>query len=72
MWKWGAAVSDEFELTYFRMNMLQTEIATHGMLAENRMREIAGMSPAYGEDAFLRLIDEYGIHHNKFPQYKGY
>ena len=65
-------MSDEFELTYFRMNMLQAEIKMHSMIAENRQREIVGMSPAYGEDAFMCLIDEYGIHHNKFPQYKGY
>jgi len=64
-------MSDEFELTYFKMNMLQAEITMNGMIAENRMREIAGMSPAYGESAFQALIDEYGIHHNKFPFYKG-
>jgi hypothetical protein len=65
-------MSDDFELVYFKMNLLQVEIAMNGMIAENRMREIAGASPAYGEDAFQALIDEYGIHHNKFPQYRGY
>ena len=65
-------MSDDFELVYFKMNLLQAEIAMNSMIAENRMREIEGASPAYGEDAFKALIDEYGIHHNKFPQYKGY
>ena len=60
-------MSDEFELAYFRMNMLQAEIAMNGMIAENRMREIAGASPTYGEKSFLDLIEEYRIHHNAFP-----
>ena len=29
-----------------------------GMKAENRMRELRGESPAYGEDAFLKLLDK--------------
>lgn len=64
-------MSDEFELEYFKMNMLQAEIEMNAMIAENKQRDIAGMSPAYGENAFMMLIDKYGIHHNKFPFYQG-
>lgn len=35
-----------------------------GMDAENRLREIQGASPAYGESAFANVISKYGIDHN--------
>lgn len=35
-----------------------------GMTAENQYRMACGNQVAYGEDAFLKLIDEYGIDHN--------
>lgn len=41
------------------------------MKAENRMCEIAGRSPAYGETAFDHLPIEYGIHHNAVIGYLG-
>ena len=34
------------------------------MEAENKIREAQGDSPAYGSDAFVGLIEKYGIHHN--------
>jgi hypothetical protein len=60
-------VSDEKEILYFKMNLLQAEIRMNAMIAENKMREASGDSPAYGEKAFNDLIDEYRIHHNAFP-----
>ena len=60
-------MTSDAELTYFKMNMLQAEIAMNSMIAENRVREARGVSPVYGEADFLALIDEYGIHHDKFP-----
>ena len=62
---------NEQNLTYFKMNMLQAEIEMQGMIAENKQREHAGFSMAYDEEAFLKLIDKYGIHHNEFPFGKG-
>lgn len=35
-----------------------------GMHAENMQREALGQSMAYGEDAFVALTEECGIHHN--------
>lgn len=60
-------MSDEKEILYFKMNLLQAEIRMNAMIAENKMREASGDSPAYGEKAFNDLIDEYRIHHNAFP-----
>jgi hypothetical protein len=55
------------ELLYFQMNMLQAEIRMQGMIAENKLRTDNGQSIAYEEEAFEALINEFGIHHNKFP-----
>ena len=34
------------------------------MQAENKQREALGHSMAYDENAFMSVIDKYGIHHN--------
>lgn len=59
------------DVVYFQMQMLQAEIRMNAMIAENKQREIQGESLAYTEYAFIKLIEEYGIHHNKFPFYQG-
>lgn len=60
-------MSDEKEILYFKMNLLQAEIRMNAMIAENKTREIRGDSPAYDEKAFMDLINEYGIYDNAFP-----
>jgi len=55
------------QLLYFKMQLLQAEIAMNSMIAENKQREILYQSMAYDAEAFMNLIDEYGIHHNAFP-----
>lgn len=64
-------MDDDRDLLYFKMNMLQAEIAMNAMIAENKKREILGQSMAYDEKAFMDLIEEYGIYHNAFPFYRG-
>lgn len=59
------------ELLYFKMNMLQAEIKMYGMIAENKQREVSGQSMAYSDEDFIKLIDEYRIHHNAFPLRRG-
>lgn len=54
-------------LTYFKMQLLQAEIAMNGMIAENKQREKLGESMAYVEKDFMKLIEDYSIHHNAFP-----
>ncbi len=54
----------EQRLAYVRGRLLQAEIEMQSMIAANKQREIEGKSPAYGEEAFLALIKEYGVHHN--------
>jgi len=64
-------MDEDRELLYFKMNMLQAEIEMNSMIAENKWREFNGNNIVYGEDAFVNLIEKYGIHHNAFPYYKG-
>ena len=64
-------INHEEDMLYFKMQLLQAEIEMQGMIAENKQREVLSESMAYTEKDFDSLIDEYGIHHNKFPFYKG-
>lgn len=41
-------MTDEKEILYFKMNLLQAEIRMNAMIAENIIREVSGDSPAYG------------------------
>lgn len=64
-------INHEEDMLYFKMQLLQVEIAMQGMIAENKQREVLGESMAYTEKNFNSLVDEYGIHHNNFPFYRG-
>jgi hypothetical protein len=44
-------------------------IEAAAMTAENQQREAVGHSMAYNEEAFLGLIDSYGISHNKVVEF---
>jgi hypothetical protein len=39
-------------------------IEAMGMVAANKERKQRGHSLAYGEEAFQKVIEKYGIHHN--------
>ena len=41
-----------------RAKIFEAECTMHGMIAENKMREIRGESPSYGEDSFQMVIKE--------------
>ena len=58
---------NERQMLYFKMRLLQAEIAMQGMIAENKQRELLGESMAYTEKDFANLINKYGIHDNSFP-----
>lgn len=64
-------MDNEHELLYFKMKMLEAEIAMNGMIAENKQRELKGKSLAYNEQDFYNLIKEYKISDNDFPYYRG-
>lgn len=64
-------MSNEPELTYFKMNMLQAEIEMNAMIAENKQCEANNFKPTYGYDSFMGLIEKYKIYHNAFPDYRG-
>jgi len=59
--------SNEQERLYFKMCLLQAEIALEGMKAQNviNMRDYG--CPKYTEADFLGLIDKYSVYHNAFP-----
>jgi hypothetical protein len=44
-------------------------IEMESMKVANQERMAQGHAFAYGEDAFLALIEKYGIHHNATVQY---
>jgi hypothetical protein len=39
-------------------------VEMEAMKAANRERDTQGKALAYGEDAFMALIDKWGVHHN--------
>ncbi len=45
-------------------DLMCARIELEGKLAENQTRAHAGLSPAYGEDAFQKIIVDYSIHSN--------
>jgi len=44
-------------------------IRAQAMIAENQLREMQGLAPAYGEDDFMALIDDFCIGHNSVLSY---
>lgn len=52
------------KLTQAQGIFLMAQIEMQSMIAENQYRVSCGNSISYGEDAFLNLIEKYGIHHN--------
>lgn len=45
---------------------IQTMVEALGMIAENQCRADQGKAPAYGEKAFVDLVNNNGCHHNAF------
>ena len=48
---------------YFLMQLMQTDVRMYGMKAIPRT--------TYMDKDFVNLIDEYSIHHSRFPFYRG-
>ena len=61
-------MTDEQNLVYMKGILLQAEIEMNAMIAENKQREALGLSMAYGETAFMGLIEKYGVHHNALTE----
>ena len=51
--------NDNIILMALRAKIFKAECTMHGMVAENKFREIKGESPAYSEDSFQALIEEF-------------
>jgi hypothetical protein len=57
-------VTPEQAAAYVHAQSVAATATIESMKADNCMRQHRGEYPAYGEESFLAVIDEYGIHHN--------
>ncbi len=51
-------------IAYVNAQVACALIEMESMKAKNQWRKHQQESPAYGEEAFLAVINKYGIHHN--------
>lgn len=54
----------EQQLVFLKSQILCAEIEMQSMISTNQLRDVNGDSPAYDEQAFMDLIDKYGISHD--------
>lgn len=57
-------MTEDQQVAYVHAMSVAAQAEIEGMRADNQLREVQGYSPAYGHDAFLAVIEKYGIHHN--------
>ena len=57
-------MTDDQNVAYINSQVACAMITAMGMQAENQQRIHRGESLAYVEQAFLDVLDRYGIHHN--------
>ena len=57
-------MSPEEKRTYMDSQIACALIEMESMKAMNYERDAQGLAQAYNEEAFLDLIEKYGIHHN--------
>lgn len=57
-------MTPEQQAAFIYATSVAAMIHMQSMIAANQQRESEGKAQAYGEDEFLSLIDNYGIHQN--------
>lgn len=57
-------MTDEQKAAYIQSQSACALIEMHAMAAENSEREQQGLAQAYDGEAFMEVIERYGIHHN--------
>ena len=57
-------MTPEQQAAYINAQTAAALIEMQSMIAKNKERETNGSALAYGEEAFLELIERYGLHHN--------
>lgn len=62
-------MDQQAKIAYINSQILCAQIEMNAMVAENSFREKNGDSPAYGEEAFLELINKYDISQNAVIRY---
>ncbi len=67
-------MTDEQQAAYIYAQSICMLAEIEAMKAANASRAFCGFTPAYGEEAFAALPDQYGLSHNAvisfFQQYK--
>lgn len=56
--------NDINDAAYLISQSVSAFIQALGMIAENKEREMRGLSLAYGESAFLKVIEDQGLYSN--------
>jgi len=55
---------EEQKAVYVMSQAVCAQAKIEGMKAENTLREMRGETPAYSDEDFFAVIEEFGIHHN--------
>lgn len=58
-------MTEEQQAAYIQAQAVAAMCEALGMMSENMQRVQRGESIAYGEEAFQKVVDDHGIHHNQ-------
>jgi hypothetical protein len=62
-------MNEQNRAIYIQSQIACAMIEIEAMKAENAQRESAGQAISYGYNAFICLIERYGLHHNAILGY---
>ncbi len=57
-------MTEEQKAAYVNAQATAAQISAISMCAANTERQSQGLALAYDEAAFVKLLDDYGLHHN--------
>jgi hypothetical protein len=57
-------MTEDQQAAYVNAQAAAAQIHATAMVAANKEREADGKALAYDEAAFMKLLDDYGLHHN--------
>ena len=59
----------EERVAYIISQSVCAMVTAMGMQAENEQRKVLDQSMAYGDEAFEKVLDDFGVHHNNVIEY---
>ena len=62
-------MNQEAKIAYIQAQTVCALAEIEGMKAENKIRKDRGHSLAYDSEAFFKIPEKYGIHHNAIVSY---